>query len=257
MKVQNFPEPTIWLVRTDGLLVSCSINLQTGMIAWARHPMGGSAKVESIAMMYGSTKDELWMTVLRGTTRTMEYMPPIDVETTAQDDFHYVDCGLSLTPASATVTGLTHLEGATVSGWGDGSIMPLKKVASGAIIYDASVAKLHVGYAIESELETLRPEIPANGTSQGKHRAFSSAQLRLYRSMGGSVSTSTSTSPSKLLFWIGGTYVWGAKLDLYTDTKKVDFAGSNDPDLTIIIDHSDPAPFNLLALMTNVAILEV
>ena len=57
MKVQNFPEPTIWLVRTDGLLVSCSINLQTGMIAWARHPMGGSAKVEAIAMMYGSTKD--------------------------------------------------------------------------------------------------------------------------------------------------------------------------------------------------------
>lgn len=258
MKIQCFPEPTVWLVRTDGLLVSCSLNLSTGMIAWARHPMGGSAVVESIAMSYGTTEDILWLSVLRGTTRTIEYLRAIDAETTAQADFHYVDCGLAqvYSPASKAITGLSHLEGVSVAGWGDGGIMPKKTVTSGAIAYDTAVAKLHVGYPIESEMETLRPETPANGTSQGKQKALQQIKLRLYRSLGGEVSASTSSTVTPILYWVGGTYVWGATLALYTDTKPIELASTVDPDVTAIIDHNDPAPFNILALICKVAIME-
>jgi len=135
--------------------------------------------------------------------------------------------------------------------------MPLKTVASGSVTYDSTFSKIQIGLPIESEIETLRPETPANGTSQGKQKAIKNVKLRLYQSLGGEISSRLSTTPTPLLYWIGGTYVWGGTLALYTDTKAVELGATLDPDATVIIGHDDPTPFTILAIIYSVAIMEV
>jgi len=284
MKIQNFPEPVLWMVRADGLLVSCALDLQAGMVAWARHPMSGT--VESISVGYGATEDVLWMTVLRGTTRTVEYLRFQDPTTTVQTDFHYVDSGLVFTYGSPTdtVTGLGHLEGMEVVAWADGAILPPQTVASGQVSYASTFSKIHIGlvieseaqtlrpsgqvsYAstfskihiglvIESEAQTLRPETPANGTSQGKNKRIENATARLYRSLGGEIGA-LSGNTVKLLTWKSGTYIWGSAPELYTGDLEANIAAALDKDARLDIVHTDPAPFFLLAIIYRVAVMEV
>jgi hypothetical protein len=253
MRVTAAPDPILWIARADGMLVSCTIDFKTGMVAWASHPMG-TALVETLAVC----ADQLFMVVKRGTKRMVERMVFQNIGTTAQADFHFVDSGLVFTYGSptATVTGLTHLIGQTVTAWADGAILPEMTVpAGGAITYAVTFSKIHIGLAIESKIETLRPEIPVQGTSQGKVKGIMDIKLRLYRSFGGSVNTRLGTA-IKLLYWISGTYTYGSILPLYTDTKGSQLGGGLDADTTVVIVHNDPTPFNLLAIIYRVALVE-
>lgn len=257
MKVQSFPDPILWLVRADGVLVSCTIDFKNGVLAWASHPMSGGAVVESIAIGSCSTEDVLWLSVRRGSTRTVEYMRFCNINSAAQEDFHFVDCGLSITNASAAdaVAGLAHLEGQTVTAWADGAVLPDRIVASGAVSYDTSFIKVHIGYHIDSEAETLRPEVPANGTSQGKQKRIEQASVRILRSLGGQIGASDSMG-SKLLTWKAGTYKWGAIPALYTGDLEAQVTALLNENATLYLVHSDPAPFTLLAIIYKVAIME-
>lgn len=220
--------------------------------------MAGSALPETLTVVPGADGDELWIVVSHPSgDETVETLSFQDITTTVQEDFHYVDSGLALESTSETISGLDHLEGQTVAIWGDGAVLPTQVVSSGEITVDKTYVKMHVGLPVESRVETLRPETPANGTSQGKQKAIQNVKLRLYRSMGGEVSSRLSTTTTPLLYWIGGTYVWGDVLELYTDTKAVELGATLDPDATVIIGHDDPAPFNILALIYKVAIMEV
>lgn len=258
MAVMMKPEPIVWIITGDHELVSCTLDFQNGVIAWSRHPMAGSALPETLTVVPGADGDELWIVVSHPSgDETVETLSFQDITTTVQEDFHYVDSGLALEPTSETISGLDHLEGQTVAIWGDGAVLPTQVVSSGEITVDKTYVKMHVGLPVESRVETLRPETPANGTSQGKQKAIQNVKLRLYRSMGGEVSSRLSTTTTPLLYWIGGTYVWGDVLELYTDTKAVELGATLDPDATVIIGHDDPAPFNILALIYKVAIMEV
>lgn len=257
IKTMAYPHPIAWIVRDDGMLVSCTLDFKNGVVAWATHPMEESSVVENLALFSTDTEDAIWMVVKRGSIRTVEQMHFHDIGTLAQADFHYVDAGVttvSATPIS-TVSGLTHLEGMTVSAWADGAILPDKVVASGAVTYSEAFLKIHVGLPIKTKIETLRPEIPVQGTSQGKMKGIKDIKLRMYRSFGGSVSARLGTAV-KLLYWIAGTYVWGSALSLYTDTKGTELAAPLDADATVVIVHNEPTPFNLLALIYRVAIVE-
>ncbi|MBU1081616.1 MAG: hypothetical protein KKB59_14125 [Spirochaetes bacterium] len=258
LKVMSYPDPIVWLVRTDGLLVSCTIDFKNGVVAWARHPMAEEAIVESVAVGSTSNEDVVWLSILRGSTRTVEYMRFANLNTALQADFHFVDCGLSFTYGSptATVTGLSHLEGKTVTAWADGAVLPPKTVVSGSVTYDRAVTKIHIGLTLTSKAHTLRPEVPANGTSQGKQKNIEKAILRLFRSLGGSIGASNS-SQFKLLTWRSGSTVWGASPDLFTGDLTADIVGSLDPDTTLELEHTEPAPFTLLAIIYRVAIKEV
>jgi len=253
--MQNFPAPILWIVRADGLLVSCSLDLEGGMIAWARHPMAG-ALVESVAVGHSDTEDILWLSVLRGTTRTIEYLKFQGLVDTASADFHFVDCGLALTPASATVTGLAHLEGKTVAGWADGAIVPDKTVASGQVTYATAVAKIHIGYPIATLVETLRPEVMANGTSQGNYKQIEDAMLRVYRSAGGKIGISGG-GKTTLSTWKATTQSWNEILAPYTGDVESKLASPIEKNATLVVEHARASPFNVLAVVYRVGMKEV
>lgn len=252
MKIQTTPDPILWLVRADGLLLSLSIDMKNGIAAWAKHPMDGL--VESVAVT-GST---VWLTVKRGLVRHVEYIDFKNLSSTAQADFHYVDDGLTLTFGSptATVTGLSHLEGKTVTAWADGAALPDAVVTSGSVTYSRTFSKIHIGLKINSYFETLRPEIPVNGTSQGKQKRIEKIAVRLYRSAGGRAGARTGTQ-SKFLTWVSGQYKWGETLELYTGDIKVEVASALDPDAVLTLTHDEPMPFTMLAVYYSLALMEV
>lgn len=257
MKVQTLPDPIVWVVRADGLLVSCTIDFKNGVIAWARHPMADGALVESVAIGSTATEDVIWLAVKRGAIRTIEYMCFSNLHAALQKDFHFVDNGLVFTYGSPanTVTGLTHLEGKEVAAWADGAVLPPKTVASGSVTYDCTFTTIHIGLAIESKMDTLRPETPANGTSQGKQKRIEKVAMRVFRSIGGLVSVVSGTD-NKFLTMRAGTYIWGSIPNLYTGDISLEVAAILEPDATLKFTHREPAPFTLLAIIYRVALME-
>jgi hypothetical protein len=72
MAVQRVPDSIIWVVRTDGVLLSFTYEPDEEVSGWARHMTGNSASVEepdaffeSVAVIHGSVEDEVWVTVRR------------------------------------------------------------------------------------------------------------------------------------------------------------------------------------------------
>lgn len=84
-----------------------------------------------------------------------------------------------------TVSGLTHLEGQTVSILGDGAAQPDKVVSSGAITLSAQATTVHVGLGYNSDGKTLRIEAGSqDGTALGKKRRIHRVGILMHRSLG-------------------------------------------------------------------------
>ena len=105
----------VWYVRSDGLLCCLTFNKKQQVIGWSRHSTatpGGTSTIMSAAVIRNPVKnrDDLWLSITRsinGTTqRTIEVM----------DWTRYLDCSIAYTgAATATITGLSHLNGDVVS----------------------------------------------------------------------------------------------------------------------------------------------
>lgn len=196
---QRNPAPTVWAIREDGVLLSCAYQREHNIVAWARHftgsdqPQDGSSpvkgKFESVAVIphWSANRDVPFFVVRRvlagGTKRYIEHFD----EANGYYGKLYVDCGLSAvfgSPVSG-VSGLGHLEGETVQIVGDGAVYPPKVVTGGAVALDGNTAlAVEVGLPYYSTLETMNPEVPLQGTSQGRQKHWSEIFVRLDSSLG-------------------------------------------------------------------------
>ena len=255
--IMTFPESIIWVVRNDGVLCSCTLDQKNGIVAWARHPMGEGAVVECVSIGVCTEADDVWLVVLRGSVRTVEYIRFCELFTSTIDEAFFVDNGITITnsPADPVVSGIAHLNGYDVDALGDGAVLPQKTVAAGEVTYDRAVGTVNIGIPITSMVRTLRPELPANGTSQGKKKRIEKQTLRFYASLGGKVGVSLSNMVP-ILDLYPGTYVLGSVLQPVTGDKDLDISGGNTSDGRLYIVQDAPVPFNLLAAMTRFAIME-
>ncbi|HOX32049.1 MAG TPA: hypothetical protein PLB91_06940 [Spirochaetales bacterium] len=254
LAVMSAPAPIAWVVRSDGLVASVSIDGTAGIMAPALQDLSGI--VESAAAIPGDRSDTLWLCINRDGKHCLESLTIPHPYALELEDEHYVDSGIVYSgSATTTISGLGHLEGKTVSILADGKIQAPKTVASGSITLDKAASKVHVGLPIHSEAETLRAEVPANGTSQGKKRRIDEVTLRLFRSLGGSVAVSGKAS-TPLLYLTAGEYIYGSALDPFTGDKKKSINGGLDADTTLVISHDEPCPFTVLAIIYKVALLE-
>lgn len=72
MAVQRIPDSIIWIVRTDGVLLSFTYEPDEEVAGWARHITQNSTDVEtpvgfyeSVAVIHGSVEDEVWVSIRR------------------------------------------------------------------------------------------------------------------------------------------------------------------------------------------------
>lgn len=258
LSVMKNPQEMAIMTMEDGTQVTATIRYGGGQVVagFSSHSMGGSGLVESTCVAEKDTGDQVWMIVNRSGTRTLEYYILDDIGETTLVNQYYVDCGLSLTPASATVTGLGHLEGLDVAALGDGGVLPEKTVASGQVTYNRSIDVIQIGLAYDSMFRSLRPEIQAQGTSQGKLKRNEQVTLRLYRSLGGYIGVDPNDL-KHLLYRKYGVDLYGEAVELFTDDYIATIHGSVDRRGQFYLYRQDPLPLNVLALMPRIAVMEV
>lgn len=181
---QQEPDSIIWFVRSDGKLIACTYVPEQEFLSWSIHETDGLVK--SIACINTQGGDEVYMSVERDGVVMIEKMATrVDAE--SGFDWHYVDSGVrySGTPVS-TITGLSHLEGRTVSVLADGFVIPNKVVTGGAVALGGDYSVVHVGLPYESVLDTIGYNLPMpDGTSQGRKYHIARIQFFFVRSRGG------------------------------------------------------------------------
>ena len=260
MEWQQEPDNILWCVREDGQLAALTYQRSENVVSWHRHILGGAfgsgnSVVESIASISGDlNEDELWCIVKRtvngATVRYVQCFSDFDFDETASTDFKFLDSHLSYSGSSTTtLSGLSHLQGQTVSILADGSVHSNKVVnGSGQITLDRSVTKACVGLAYDSVLQTMRIEGGSlEGTSQGKIKRISKVVLRLFETVGVKVGPSLSNLET-IPFRTTSSNLSAPVDTLIEGDKEIEFDDDYNSDGHIFIKQDQPLPASILAI---------
>ena len=259
MAYQQSPDSILWCVRDDGVLSGLTYQRAEQVTAWHRHILGGvfgsgNAVVESVATISGSlNEDELWVIVKRtingATKRYVECFADFDFDETTSTDFRFLDSHLTYDgSATTTLSGLSHLEGQSVSILADGAAHANKTVSSGAITLDRSVTKAVVGLSYDSVLQTMRIEGgAAEGTSQGKTKRISKVVLRLFETVGVKVGPSL-TNLEAVPFRTTSDPMDTPVSTFIAGDKEIEFNDDFNSDGFIFIKQDQPLPCSVLAI---------
>ncbi|MDA9187236.1 hypothetical protein N9O39_04095 [Candidatus Pelagibacter sp.] len=260
MSFQQEPGSNIWCVRDDGVLACLTYQRSENVIAWSRHIFGGAfgsgkAVCESVASISGVlTEDEVWVIVKRtingATKRFVECFSDFDFDETSPTSFKFLDSHLSYSGSgTTTLSGLSHLEGQTVSVLGDGATHANKVVnGSGQITLDRSVTSACVGLPYDSILQTMRIEGgAAEGTSQGKTKRISKVVLRLFETVGVKVGPSL-TNLETIPFRTTSSLLSNPVDTLLSGDKEIEFNDDYNSDGFIFIKQDQPLPCSILAI---------
>lgn len=247
------PDSQLWALDADGDLLCVTLEREQQVVAWSKHSVSG--EVESIAVVRSGGKDHLWMTVARqvdgGTVRYVEVLQQAFGNDAAQADSWFLDCAIRYEGTAAdTITGLDHLEGETVSILADGATHPPLTVSGGEITLGYEAENVLIGLPIESELAMLPPAPQAPFDTRHVLRSLKACHLQLHRSLGGRFrwDEGETAGTAYAIPWRRSTQAMNAAPPLYTGTLELDIFGSPDRDPSLVITHSDPQPFSVLAV---------
>lgn len=164
------PEQTIYAGTDEGSVVAILYDREQRAVGAATFDFGGIAESGAIIPSQEPGFDDLYLAMRRtinGQTRRyievlerpfhyLSDVVEVDDRPTGTDGF-FVDCGLTYSGAPATViSGLTHLEGETLSGLLDGSVVSGLVVSGGSVTLPYAASKAHLGLPFESYLRTHR-----------------------------------------------------------------------------------------------------
>lgn len=253
---QQQPDPIIWCIRNDGVLLSLTYEADQNVIAWARHT-SGSGLFESVAVTYGDDgeADEVWFIVNRGGSRYLERLDSEAFTKLENDDVTrmvYLDSAVLLErgSASTSVTGLSHLEGESVDILGDGAVQAAKTVASGAITLDTAAADVVAGIPYTSKLQPSKIEVQLqDGTAQGRKWVCKRASLNLWKSFGLEYGA---TAGGSQWFDVQGMSVetpLGDPADLTTGLVRINNLGAHGDSVDLTLRQRLPLPANVLAII--------
>lgn len=198
MAFQQQPDAILWAVKGDGKLVGMSYERDQEVVAWHRHSTDGD--FESVATVYGlsGADDEVWFAVKRTINgQTKRYIERFKadnrakVEAETKADWWFLDCAKRYSgTATATITGLSHLEAKSVGVLSDGAVQPAKTVASGQITLDKAASKVLVGLPFTSTILPMKFDYELqDGATRGRRKRINRASVSLYKSLGGEVSS--------------------------------------------------------------------
>lgn len=179
------PIPIVWFVSSDGSLLAQTYIPEQEVNAWSRLVTDGV--FESVASVEEGDEDHLYAVVRRvvngQTRRYIERMASQSVPDI--EDSFYVDSGAVYEGEPATtISGLTWLEGKTVSILADGAVMPQQVVTNGKITLDYPASKVSVGLPYTSDAQTLPVLMQDTSLGSGRMKNVTQLYLRVYKSSG-------------------------------------------------------------------------
>lgn len=252
MAYAKAPWTIVWCVSSGGKLLGLTYVPEQQVGAWHQHDTDGA--FESCAVVAEGAEDVLYCVVRRtingAQVRYIERMASrqfID-----QQDGFFVDAGLTYRGVpSDTISGLSHLEGATVSILADGAVHPQRVVTGGSITLDNEASVVHVGLPITGDLQTLPIAAPIdNGYGQGRFKNVNKAWLRVFRSSGiflGPDADKLTEAKQRT------TEPYGAPPALKSEEIQVMLTPSWADSGQVFVRQSDPLPLTVVSLTAEVA----
>jgi len=153
--------------------------------------------------------------------------------------------------ARRDLSGLSHLEGKTVSILADGAVMPQQVVTSGAISLQRAATKIIVGLPYESDLQTLPMTLNVDGFGQGRTKNVNKAWLRVFKSSGIFVGPD---ADHLVEYKQRTTELYGSPPSLKSDELLVVMTPSWGAGGQVYIRQADPLPLTLVGLTLEVSI---
>jgi hypothetical protein len=153
--------------------------------------------------------------------------------------------------ARDSVSGLGHLEGATVSILADGAVQPQETVSSGTVTLDRAAVLIHVGLPYESDLQTLPAVMSIDGYGQGRYKNVNKAYLRVFKSSGIFVGP---TADRLVEAKQRTTEPYGTPPSLKSDEIDVDLKPAWRAGGQVYIRQADPLPLTVVGLTLEVAL---
>jgi len=253
---QQEPDSIVWALRSDGTLLGLSYRREEQIVAWHKHVVGGvfgtgQAVVESITTLPTETgEDELYMIVKRTinsvTKRYIEKMNLFDFGSVTIGAF-FVDCGLAYNgTATATLSGLYHLEGETLTVIANGAAHPDVTVSNGSVTLNYSATTAALGFKYTSNMQTMRIESGSrDGTSQGKPKRVHALTARFFETVGAEIGNS-SNETDRIPFRSSADDM-DEGIPLFSGDKNIEFPGGFDDD-RLYVRQEQALPLTVLAL---------
>lgn len=265
---QQEPYGIVWGCTADGQLVGLTFNREQDVIAWHRHPVGGSGFVESVQSIPSpdGKRDDLWLIVRRTingvTRRYVEYMvEEFEGDDSEIADAFYVDAGLTYDGASTTtIKGLDHLLGCTVDVLAGGGYHPqvtVSTLSAGVVgvTLNYPVTKAQIGLPCPAKIRTMRTEAGSQlGTAQGKVKRITRLLLRLLRSLGGKFGPDMRTL-DELNNRDAGDAMDAAPAMLNGD-RALPFPGGHETDGYVVVYNDKPFPMTIVSLVPDLVLNE-
>lgn len=254
------PDPVIYAVTGDGLLVAITYDREQKVLGFSRHDFGG--EVESVAVIPSTTEgyDDVYMVVKRtingSTKRYIEVMEiAFDPQTDDVEDAFFVDCGLTYSGSSATtITGLDHLEGEEVVALAGGSVVRNLTVSSGQVTLPYAVTKAQIGLAMKSRAVTLPFAGPQrDGSLFGRRTNNVACFIDVYGAgalKAGAYAEDRWTPDLHDVLLFTGDELFGSEVELQSGFKRAEIEGSwAEGQGMVAMETDDPLPLIIRSLV--------
>lgn len=210
MAFQAEPNPVVWMVRSDGVLVSLTYDRDDNVCGFARHTTDG--KFKSVCVIPGDEADVVQCVVERVVNgQTVQYIEQFDEE--IMTDAAIVG---TIPEGATTWTGLDLLEGKACDVKGDGVYLGQFSVKGGQITLPRTAYSIEVGLHYDTEIVTLSPNVSGGmTTSQGNQVRSGDAIVRMHES------TNLLVNDQRVIFREFGASVLDQAPALFTGDKEI------------------------------------
>jgi hypothetical protein len=238
MTYQQEPESILYLVRSDGLIASLTVDRDQDVIGWARQTTDGL--FESVATIPTPNGEQVWCIVNRtigGVTKRY-----IERFTSGVN----VDSGVLGTsgPGQTVWSGLAHLEGKQVDIVADGVVMQPQVVTGGVVTIPRPAFTVAIGLHYSTEVITLTPEVAGpTGTAQGNSMRIGEVTLRFLDTIGCNINGQT------IAFRNFGLNVLDTPLQAFSGVHRMENLGWERGEAQLTITQEQPLPFHMLSVI--------
>lgn len=256
------PNSIVWVVLTDGSLVSLTYMREHEVWAWTQHSSGASAQFESVVAIPEGSNDVPYFVVRRTINgiqkRYIERMRPREFASIV--DAFFVDCGLTYDGSPVTtISGLDHLEGQSVVALADGNVVRNLVVTGGAIHLQFPASVVHIGLPYVSAIRTLDLDlgsVAGIGSVQGRMKTISNVVMRVEDTRGIFIGPNDveRDDPSIVEYKQRSTEAWSEATRVYTGDIEITPMWDWNTHGNMVVKQFDPLPMTILSIMPEVTV---
>lgn len=153
--------------------------------------------------------------------------------------------------ARKSFSGLSHLDGKTVSILADGHVAPQKVVSSGAVTLAQAAGVVHIGLPIQADFETLDISAPQGETIRDKNKIIQAVRMLLEESRG----LYAGRDASNLIEYKQRAQEgYDAPIELLTGIADILIGATWSKSGRVFVRQSDPLPLSILAAIPEVTV---